>query len=157
VCCVLVSLSTSAVLQESSRSSQNYIKQSPSRSSRLHQLKMADSPAYHPSLLDSLVNHVALPPQLPGKADRNIDQIQLALTNRLLDASRILRDQTKGEFSSQWESIRNILQVCKTANASGKLNKASLLAEFARLERKDFLILHIAEQNAGLLIRRHYE
>jgi hypothetical protein len=118
---------------------------------------MSDSSAYHPCLLDSLVNHVALPPQLPGKADSNIDQIQHALTNRLLDASRTLRDQAKGESSSQWERIRNILQVCRTANAGGKLNKASLLAEFARLERKDFLILHVAEQNAGLLIRRNYE
>jgi hypothetical protein len=118
---------------------------------------MSNSLAHHPHLLGSLVNHVALPPQLPGKADSNVDQIQHALTSRLLDASRTLRDQTKGEFSSQWESIRNILHVCRTVNAGGKLNKASLLAEFGRLERKDFLILHVAEQNAGLLVRINYE
>lgn len=118
---------------------------------------MSKSVSSFPCLLESVVNHVALPPRLPGKADRNVDQIQHALTSRLLDASRILRDQTDGEFSHQWESIRGILNTCRTANADGKLNRTSLSIQFGGLERKDLLILHIAEQNAGLLIRRKYE
>jgi hypothetical protein len=118
---------------------------------------MNDSSVSRSSLLESLVNHIALPPRLPGKVDGNVDQIQHALTGRLLDASRTLRDQTNGELSRQWESIRNILHISRTVNAGGKLNKTSLLTQFGRLERKYILILHIAEQNAGLLIRRHYE
>jgi hypothetical protein len=118
---------------------------------------MSGSSASRSPLLESLVNHVALPPRLPGKADSNVDQIQNALTNYLLDASRILRDQTNGEFSRQWERIRNILHICRSLNAGSKLNKSSLLAQFGRLKREDFLILHVAEQNAGLLIGRKYE
>ena len=109
------------------------------------------------SLLESLFNHIALPPRLPGKGDGNLNEIQDALTNCLLDASRTLRDQTTGELSRQWETIRNILHISKTVNAGGKLDKTSLLTQFRRLERKDLLILHIAEQNAGLLIRRHHK
>ena len=108
-------------------------------------------------LLECLVNHVALPSRLPGKADSNVDQIQHALTSRLQDASRTLRNQMNGESSRQWECVRNILQICTTVNTGGKLNKISLLSQFGRLEHKDLLILHIAEQNAGLLIRRDFE
>lgn len=106
-------------------------------------------------LLESLANHVALPPKLPGQRESQLDQIEQALTDRLLDASRTIRDLTNGEISQQWDSIRYILQTCKNINAGGKLDKNSLLTEFRRLERKKVLILHVAEQNAGLLIRRH--
>jgi hypothetical protein len=109
------------------------------------------------SSLESLVNHVALPPQLPGKQEHETEQIECALTGCVLDAARTLRDLTKGELSNQWDRIRDTLQICKTVNAGGKLNKTSLLTEFRRLEHKGLLILHVAEQNAGLLIRRHYE
>ena len=106
------------------------------------------------SLLESLVNHVALPPQLPGKRENQIDQIEHALAIRLLDASRVIRDLSKVEFSQQWDDIRRILQTCKSINVGGKLDKNSLSAEFHQLEQNQFLILHITEQNAGLLIQR---
>lgn len=109
------------------------------------------------SILESLFNHVALPPRLPGKRDHNIEEIECAITVRLLNASRDLRDLMYNDFGDQWDSIRRSLQVCKAVNAGGKLNKASLVTAFQKLERKDILILHVAEQNAGLLIRRHHE
>jgi len=109
------------------------------------------------SLLESLVNHITLPPHLPGKAENRISQVEHALTDCLLDASRTIRDLTNDQLSHQWECIRNILQICKVVNAGGKLNKTSLLTEFRRLEHNGYLILHIAEQNVGLLIRRQYE
>lgn len=108
------------------------------------------------SLLESLVNHLALPLRLPGKADDGIDRIERAISSRLLDASRTLRDLTNAGESYQWDCTRNTLRICNVLNAGGKLNKKSLLAEFQTLERKDLLILHVAEQNAGLLVRRHH-
>jgi hypothetical protein len=118
---------------------------------------MNNPSANKPFLLESLVNHISLPPRLPDKRENWTDQIESALTERVLDASRTLRDLTNGELSYQWDCIRNILQTCKFVNAGGKLNKTSLLTEFRRLGRKDLLILHVVEQNAGLLIRRHQE
>lgn len=109
------------------------------------------------SLLESLIHHVALPPQLPGKKEKQIDQIELALSTRLIDTSRIIRDLTNGELSQQWDDVRYILQMSKTINLGGKLNKTSLLNEFGSLEQKKFLILHVSEQNAGLLIQRHHK
>lgn len=123
----------------------------PCPSLHLSQLEM------NPSLLKSLVNHVALPPQLPGKLENKIEQVEHGLTGCVLDATRTLRDLTNGELSREWDCIRNTLHKCKAVNAGGKLNKTSLLTEFRRLEHKAPLILHVAEQNAGLLIRRGYE
>ncbi|KAI9765237.1 MAG: hypothetical protein M1840_007729 [Geoglossum simile] len=109
-----------------------------------------------PPLLELVFNHVALPPQLPAKQDGRNDQIRVerALTDRLLDASRTLRDNTRDEFGSHWERIRHLLQTCKTVNAGAKLDRPTLLSNLRTLERNDLVILHVAEQNAGLLIRR---
>jgi hypothetical protein len=41
--------------------------------------------------------------------------------------------------------------------AGCRLNKTALLTEFRRFNHNGFLILHVAEQNAGLLIRRQHE
>ncbi|KAJ9648167.1 hypothetical protein H2199_001945 [Coniosporium tulheliwenetii] len=105
-------------------------------------------------LLESLFNHVALPPRLPGKQDTRIEQIEQALTVRISDASRALGDFTNEKFRDQWNCIRRSLQACKTVNAGGKVSKTSLLAELRGLERRDLLIVHVTEQNAGLLVRR---
>lgn len=118
---------------------------------------MNHASALRSNLFESLVNHVALPPRLPGKEDSNLDQIQSALTGYLIDASRTIREKTRSECSRQWGSVETLLHTCKILNAGGKLNKTSLLTHFRNLERKDRLILHIAEQNAGLLIQRQHE
>lgn len=109
------------------------------------------------SLTKTLFNHVALPPQLPGKQDDRIDQVERALTDRLQDASRTLRDLTNDDIRNQFDFVCHTLHVCKTVNAGGKLDTTSLAAEFRNLRRNDLLILHIAEQNTGLLIRRHQQ
>jgi hypothetical protein len=109
------------------------------------------------SFVESLVNHIALPPKLPAKQNHNINQIEEALVNRLLDASCTLRDLTEGDVSHRWERVRKVLQICKVVNVGSKLNKTSLLTELRCLEHNDVLILHITEQNAGLLLRRHHE
>jgi hypothetical protein len=109
------------------------------------------------SLTKILFNHVALPPQLPGKQDDKIDQIECALINLLQNASRTLRDLTKDDVCDQFDAVCHTLHACKAVNAGGKLDNAALGDEFENIGRKDLLILHVAEQNAGLLIRRHQE
>ncbi|MCJ1431211.1 hypothetical protein MMC27_000562, partial [Xylographa pallens] len=115
---------------------------------------MSIQPGLEPFLLESLANHVALPSRLPGQPETYIHQIEHALTVRLLHASRILRDVTHGELSHRWECTRHILQTCSDVNASGKLDKTSLMTELRRLEREHALILHVTEQNAGLFVQR---
>lgn len=108
-------------------------------------------------LLRTQFNHVALPPNLPGKQDESIDQVECALIDLLRNASRTLGRLTENDICDQFDVVCHMLDVCKAVNAGGKLDKASLATKFRDLRQKDILILHIAEQNAGLLIRRDQE
>ncbi|RFU26654.1 hypothetical protein B7463_g9687, partial [Scytalidium lignicola] len=109
------------------------------------------------SLTKILFNHVALPPQLPGKQDDKISQVEWGLINLLQNASRTLGDLTTNDLYNQFEVVCYVCRICKAVNAGGKLESTALAAEFRNLGRKEFLILHIAEQNAGLLIRRQQD
>jgi hypothetical protein len=104
-------------------------------------------------MLESVFNHIALPPLLPSKQETNLDKIELALAQKLLDASRTLRDSTNERFGSEWDSVRRSLESCILLNTGGRLNQTSLLAAFRELDVNGLLILHVAEQNAGILIR----
>ena len=120
---------------------------------------MAASSPPSPAVLESVFNHIVLPPRLPAKQNDRSDhgQTERALVDRLLGASRTFRDLTRGKFGGHWEHVRCLLQTCKTMNAGAKLDRATLLDNLPMLGRNDLLILHVAEQNAGLLIRRHNE
>ena len=118
---------------------------------------MEDAQADTTSILESVIHHIALPPRLPGKEDKCVDQIECSLQDRLLDASRILKTVTEAELSHQWDCIRVVLQISKEAYTGGSLNKASLVTNFQSIDYKHPLILHVTEQNAGLLIRRCHE
>lgn len=115
---------------------------------------MASNRASSPLLIKSLVHHLVLPPKLPGKQEANLGDVERALSDRLLIASRNLTKSTSGVLSQQWDHTRFVLQVFKDLNAGGKLNKTSLLAEFRALAPRGLLILNIAAQNAGMTIRR---
>ena len=106
---------------------------------------------------ESLIHHLVLPPGLPGKQESRLDMIERDLTNRMLNATRTLSKVVGIDQYQNWDRTRHVLQVVKDLNARGMLNKASLLTEFRRLGANSFLILHVAEQNAGLLIRRREE
>jgi hypothetical protein len=109
------------------------------------------------SLLESVFNHLVLPPRLPGAQDRSVHHIEQTLTTQVLEASCTIRDLTTSEISNVWDQIRRILITCRAVNNGSKLSKASLLTEFRSLEYKNLLILHVTEQNAALLIRKHRE
>lgn len=105
-------------------------------------------------LLEAQFNHLVLPARVPSKEDDNLADIEVALTDRLLEATRILRDSTDSDGYLDWDSVRRILLTVKALNLGGKLDKRALTLEFHRLEYDGVLILHVAEQNAGLLVRR---
>lgn len=106
------------------------------------------------SLLQSVVNHVALPPKLPFKADESLETVHEKILSRLLATARIISEATTTDLRPIWDSTRRVLQTCKELNAGGKLNKSSLLTAFNGLQPDGLLILHVTEQNSGLLIHR---
>jgi hypothetical protein len=103
------------------------------------------------SLIEGLVNHILLPPDLPGFPELCIDQIEDSLRSRLQDASVTLRDTLRDD---KFDDLRFILQTCSQVNIAGKINKSNLVTAFRNLTPRTVLILHITEQNTGLLIRR---
>jgi len=106
-------------------------------------------------LMKAIFNHVVLPPQLPGKHDDQLGQVEPALIRLLQNASSILRDLTEGGIRDHFDLVCHTLHTCRRVNAGGGLDRGTLRAEFGNLGRTGLLILHIVEQNAGLLIRRH--
>jgi hypothetical protein len=107
------------------------------------------------SLLESLSHHVAVPAQLPKRKEPNLADIDVELTNLLLDACTVLRDSaTDDRFRTKWDCIRALIKTARLLNAGGKLDSDSLLTAFRELRGSQVLVIHVSEQNAGLLIRR---
>lgn len=111
-------------------------------------------PAAVARLLEAQFNHIVLPARVPTKRDDNLAALETALTDRFIDASRVLRDCAEGDGYFDWDNVRRVLLSVKSINLGGKLDKRSLTLELGRLQYGELLILHVAEQNAGLLIRR---
>jgi hypothetical protein len=108
-------------------------------------------------MLELLFNHIVLPPRLPGKQDSQTEDIEHGLITRVLLASRTVRNLVHIDYRDGWGSVHRSLQACKAANIGSRLDKKSLLTELRGLQSEDILILHIVQQNAGLLIRRQSE
>ncbi|KAI0593909.1 hypothetical protein F4775DRAFT_607001 [Biscogniauxia sp. FL1348] len=110
-------------------------------------------------VLKGLFNHVALPAQLPQKADSDVEVrgIESALIERLLRASKLLANYQDGICWHTWEAVRQSLLVCKSLNIGGKLDKDQLVLHLQQLQDQGLVILHVAYQNAGILIYKTTE
>ncbi|KIW32045.1 uncharacterized protein PV07_03620 [Cladophialophora immunda] len=104
-------------------------------------------------LLRAVVNHVLLPPDLPDKIDNNLAEINRDLLLRVQKACIELGIATKGEYRQELRLLQSSLDHCFRIHASTYLDKLQLQRAFCRLRVGEILIVHINEQNAGLLIR----
>ncbi|OTA56699.1 hypothetical protein K449DRAFT_437916 [Hypoxylon sp. EC38] len=103
--------------------------------------------------LQTVFNHLVLPPQLPGQQDHNIQTLSLEISKRLVHASEIVNDIVDQPWSDAFERLRATLNLCASLNSAG-LEKSTLLKSLRNLEPNSTLVLYVAEQNAALLIRR---
>lgn len=104
--------------------------------------------------LESIFNHLVLPPKLSEREDPDIELIAANIATRLTRASDTLAKLSNGPEAATWASVSHSLGVCRKLNV-GRLDKSSLLAEFRHLEPSLPLILYVVEQNASVLIRQH--
>ena len=104
------------------------------------------------ALLESVFNHLVLPPKLPGHRDIDFEGIEQSILTRLIHACDTFGQFTGQKFKETCDSVRYSLRAYLNINL-GRLDKASVLQEFRNLQRNGFLILHVVEQNAALLIR----
>ena len=107
--------------------------------------------------LSSQLHHIVLPPLLPGQREKNLTEIENSLNDRLVEAAKVIRNFASPESYQLWDAVRRTLLVSKSICLAGAVNSHRLIDEFGLLPSGTTLILHIAEQNAGLLIRRNNE
>ncbi len=108
-------------------------------------------------LYESLIAHLALIPRPPGHQDARFDRVERAIIERVLDVTVKLCRLPDNPHVDVLESLRRSIDTCRRVNINGRLTRLSLLAAFRDLEGKDMIIIHVAEQNAGLLIRRDFD
>lgn len=112
-------------------------------------------PPSSPSLLELAYNHIALPPKLPGKRDAHVTNVEKQLVGRLIRATEILAGYLGGEYNEAWDYVRKSLETCRELNDGGILEKSRLLEAFKTIRASDekSLVLHVAEQNAAIIVR----
>ncbi|KAK7967332.1 uncharacterized protein PG986_001609 [Apiospora aurea] len=77
------------------------------------------------------------------------------ILRRLLEACHCLRNITGPELEGTWDAVAKSLQICRQLN-QGRLDKDELAQAFKRLDNEHILILYVVQQNAALVIRRHF-
>lgn len=105
------------------------------------------------SALESLFNHIALPARLPDRVESQSNALENSLIDRVLASVKQLSGLTNDRYGKHLECIRRSLHASKVVNTNGRLNKATLLTAFRELSGDDFLMVHITEQNAAMIIR----
>lgn len=105
------------------------------------------------NILPLTFNHVVLPPRLPGTQDGRVEDVERDLLSRLLAATRKVKDCAVNEDLSVWQGIEQSLQTCGLVNENGYVNRVALVDALHELDEHRSIIVHITEQNAGLLIR----
>lgn len=104
--------------------------------------------------LRAVVNHVVLPPDLPGSVDKDILDINQILLLRLRNACSELKICMKGEYLEGLELLERSLDHCQSLHLSPHLDSAQLQRAFRTLQDGETLMIHVEKQNAGLLVRR---
>lgn len=104
------------------------------------------------NLLRAVANHLLLPPDLPGTVDQNLAEIDKNLLHRVRAACKELKVATNGEFEQELELLETSLEHCDKIHHAAHLDSLELQRAFCRLKAGETLIIHVYQQNAGLLI-----
>ena len=105
--------------------------------------------------LEFLFNHVFLPPQLPQREDSRTSSGEVALLDRLVESCRLFREQDSTEHYMHWSTILRTLRTFATLHRNNKsLSKNALKSALDEARDGAIIVLHIAMQNSGLIIRK---
>ena len=106
--------------------------------------------------LESVFNHVVLPPKLPGRRDDGIERLERDILSRLINACDSLGTLPGQGAEEAWHSVRRQLAVCLDLHHAS-FDSESLISAFSNLLVSDDcpVTVHIAEQNCAITIRRY--
>jgi len=108
-------------------------------------------------LLESVFNHLVLPPDIPGSQDADLDDIARNILERLVRATTVAQNVTEeSPWKDAYQSLQHSFGICIELN-DGSLERRRLLSHLQDLAPGQVLILYANEQNAGLLIRRNIQ
>lgn len=102
-------------------------------------------------------NHVALPPKRPDSFGFNHAHIEEDLASRMLRASDTLVSLTNQGSDRAWKAVTKALESCRRIHQKGVVNKKELVEALQCVKDDVPVIVHVSEQNAGLLIRYERE
>jgi hypothetical protein len=105
-------------------------------------------------LLESIFNHLVLPPDIPGAQDSDLDALARDILERLVRATTVAQNAAEeSPWKDAYHSLQCSFETCAELN-NGSLERRRLFRHLQDLAQGQVLILYINEQNAGLLIRR---
>ena len=105
--------------------------------------------------LDYLFNHVFLPPQLPHHDDSQNGTGDRALLEHLIEACRVFQDLNHTDYYTSWSTVLRTLRTFAALHRkNNSLSKNALQSAFGDARDGAILVLHIAIQNSGLIIRK---
>ncbi|KAK5999276.1 hypothetical protein PT974_01669 [Cladobotryum mycophilum] len=103
--------------------------------------------------LEDVFNHLVLPPELPGKVSKNVVILNQELGKQLQDACAALRSTGNAQV---WDCLIDSLATARKVHQEC-LSREEMLTAFNLLARDDvdiWLIFHVAQQNAALLVHK---
>jgi hypothetical protein len=105
----------------------------------------------HQATYQAVVNHVFLPPELPQSEDDLDLEALAAITSDALDAYKLLRTDMLPMLNDMSRTLTNTLYV----HTDGRVNEERLVVALDVLLRQGrILLLHIAAQNAGIIVSK---
>ena len=105
--------------------------------------------------LDFVFNHVFLPPQLPHRDDHQDGAGDKALVEKLIESCKHFRDLGHSDYYTQWSIILRTVRTFAILHRSNKsFSKNALKDAFHDVKDGAIIILHVAMQNTGLILRK---
>ncbi|KAI1817158.1 hypothetical protein GGS20DRAFT_582854 [Poronia punctata] len=104
-------------------------------------------------LLESIFNHLVLPPNIPGSQDNDIDLVSREVLKRLIHAVKtVIKLAEDAPWKDAFQNLCISLETCLELNTCF-LERTCLSNHLRGLVPGQMLILYVNEQNAGLLVR----
>ncbi|KAL2041871.1 hypothetical protein N7G274_005656 [Stereocaulon virgatum] len=105
--------------------------------------------------LDYLYHHIFLPPCVPQRDDKKNGAGDRALIGHLCQLAPLFRDMVDQDFYTQWSILCRCLTTFGTLHRDNKsISQVALMRAFKDVKNGDVVILHLALQNSGIIMRK---
>ncbi|KAF2110805.1 hypothetical protein BDV96DRAFT_190990 [Lophiotrema nucula] len=104
--------------------------------------------------LNQVYHHIVLPRAVPGAENGNLERIEAVLWDRLVDAIKTTTAFALPADQHLLDNVRLSHMTSKAIHVQGRVDQKLLTTKLESLEHEQTLLLHLAQQNAAVLIYR---